>query len=275
MRAAAACALGDDVALWCHTTAQQLGLADPAKQRLLAAAQHHLASVQTQSQPTVCKPVGQLVGREAALASGLKTSSDDSSQPGSSCRDRSTACDGQLQDSEAALAAAEPDDDAQDDEQAKRDQPASGQQLRASAEGDTVGARPGAFAQGHSNTVSGHSQRTLDEHEQRLGACQEKGAVECADAVSIEAKQPESAISQTEHQAAQAGHCIDEADQCDMQGQAAAELAGGGDSRAASQMPHAVDSDGEAGLPAVGAVQRQLNARRACAHLQQMLQVRL
>ena len=274
MRAAAACALGDDVALWCHTTTQQLGLANPAKQRLLAAAQLQLASVQRQSQPMVCNPVGQLTGpdRGRALASGLKTSSDDSSQPGSSCRDRSAACDGQLQDSEAATAAAEPDDDTQDDEQARRDQPASGQQLRASAEGDAVGARPGAFAHGHSDTVSGQSQRTLDE-QQRPGAFQERGAVECAVAEAIEAEQPGRGFSQTEHQAAQAGQCADEPDQCDMQGQAAAELAGGCDSQTASQRQ--CTGHVEADLSRASALQRQMDARRACVQLQQMLQVRL
>ena len=97
----------------------------------------------------------------------------------------------------------------------------------------------------------------------------------CAVAGANGAEQPESSVRQTEHQAAQAGHCIDGADQCDLQGQAAAELAGGGDSQAASQMPHALDSDSEAGLPTADAVQRQLNARRACVQLQQMLQVRL
>lgn len=50
MRAAAACALGDDVALWCHTITQQLCLTDPANQHVIAAAQHHIASKEQQQQ---------------------------------------------------------------------------------------------------------------------------------------------------------------------------------------------------------------------------------
>ena len=46
MRAAAACALGDDVTLWCHSASQQLNLLDPGRQRLIAAAQDHLPAGQ-------------------------------------------------------------------------------------------------------------------------------------------------------------------------------------------------------------------------------------
>jgi len=84
VRAAVACALRDDVTLWCHTASHQLSLADPANQRLLAAARRHLASEHQQSRHAAHeqrdKPAQ--LGREAAFASGLVSSSDDSSQCG-------------------------------------------------------------------------------------------------------------------------------------------------------------------------------------------------
>ncbi|KAL3131265.1 hypothetical protein ABBQ38_000562 [Trebouxia sp. C0009 RCD-2024] len=50
VRAAAACALGDDIALWCHAITHQLLLTQPASQRLLAVAHRHFASQHQQQQ---------------------------------------------------------------------------------------------------------------------------------------------------------------------------------------------------------------------------------
>lgn len=84
MRAAAACALADDVALRCHTISQQLNLTDPTNQRLIAAAQQHIALRQTQQPNAAAAPRGQAVPvqqrcTDRAQSSGLMTSSDDSS----------------------------------------------------------------------------------------------------------------------------------------------------------------------------------------------------
>ena len=83
VRAAAACALGDDVALWYHAISQQLNLSDDNNERLLAAAQMHIAA----------QPKQQLAGQRGACgqdrraqhgrtdrapSSGFMTDSDDS-----------------------------------------------------------------------------------------------------------------------------------------------------------------------------------------------------
>ena len=86
VRAAAACALGDDVVLWCHAIAQQLCLTDPANQCLIAAAQRHIAAKSQQQQQAACTlkawdaPAGaQHRHTDRAQSGGLMTSSDDSS----------------------------------------------------------------------------------------------------------------------------------------------------------------------------------------------------
>ena len=56
MRAAAACALADDVATWVHAATQQLALNDAANQRLLTAAQQHLNQQQRQQQQQQLPP---------------------------------------------------------------------------------------------------------------------------------------------------------------------------------------------------------------------------
>ena len=83
MRAAAACALGDDVTLWCHTASHQLSLSDPANQRLLTGAQRHLAlhhqRQQTQSAPA--QPAVLQHGlQDRAASHGLATNSNDGGQ---------------------------------------------------------------------------------------------------------------------------------------------------------------------------------------------------
>ena len=91
VRAAAACALGDDVTLWCHAASQQLNLSDPASQRLLAAAQQHLSAQprpgSVHSRQTVPTQAGHVAGQVAMQgptmrASGLVTSRDGTSTVG-------------------------------------------------------------------------------------------------------------------------------------------------------------------------------------------------
>lgn len=81
VRAAAACALGDDIALWCHAITQQLCLTDPANQRVIAAAQRHIASQQqAASTRETCQASAGAQHRctDRAQSGGLLSSSDDS-----------------------------------------------------------------------------------------------------------------------------------------------------------------------------------------------------
>ena len=83
VRAAAACAVGDDVTLWCHTASHQLSLSDPANQRLLTAAQRHLAPHQQrqQTQSAPAQPAGLQHGlQDRAASHGLATNSNDGGQ---------------------------------------------------------------------------------------------------------------------------------------------------------------------------------------------------
>ena len=86
MRAAAACALGDDVLLWCHAIAQQLCLTDPANQCLTAAARRHIASKSQQRQQAAstgeawdAQASAQHRRTDRAGSGRLMTSSDNSS----------------------------------------------------------------------------------------------------------------------------------------------------------------------------------------------------
>ena len=88
MRAAAACALDDDVVLWCHAITQQLCLTDTANQRLIAAAQRHIAIKNHQQQQEQAASIGEAWDAPAgaqhrhtdrAQSGGLMTSSDDNS----------------------------------------------------------------------------------------------------------------------------------------------------------------------------------------------------
>ena len=86
VRAAAACALGDDVVLWCHAIAHQLCLTHPANQCLIAAAQRHIAAKSQQQQQAACTqkawdaPAGaQHRHTDRAQSGGLMSSSNDSS----------------------------------------------------------------------------------------------------------------------------------------------------------------------------------------------------
>ena len=146
MRAAAACALGDDVTLWCHTASHQLSLADPGNQRLLVAAQCYLASEHQQSRQAVHEQRGRpaQLGREAAFASGLVTSSDDSSQSGDLNVEKSAAVNRNVQNGTAN----QPDEEAGDAKQTEQDCTATAQQLRMASQGNDAGPGQGSCVPG-------------------------------------------------------------------------------------------------------------------------------
>ncbi|KAL0019633.1 hypothetical protein WJX77_006506 [Trebouxia sp. C0004] len=146
VRAAAACALGDDVTLWCHTASQQLSLADPANQRLLVAAQRHLTSEHQHSRQRVYEQRGRpaQLGREAAFASGLVTSSDDSSQSDDLNMARNAEVNRNVQNGTAS----QHHEEALDTRQTEQYCTTASQQLRGSSQGNEPGPGQGNCALG-------------------------------------------------------------------------------------------------------------------------------
>ncbi len=275
VRAAAACALGDDVTLWCHTASHQLNLADPANQRLLVAASRHLASEHQQSRQAVYEQRGRRaqLGREAAFASGLVTSSDDSSQSGDLNTGRSAEVNKNVQNGTAS----QPDEEALDTRQTEQDCSTTAQQLKISSQGNEAGPRQGSCALGQHLAALKQAPCApgVYSHSSEDENLQEKPALELAAVQDNYAQAADHQDEQAHHHAEQLPDSFDQADdharQAGQNGAATQHINKQANHAAASMQP---TTDAQEGRHKHSAVQTQLKVKRLSLRLCQMLQVR-
>lgn len=274
MRAAAACALGDDVILWCHTASHQLRLADPANQRLLVAAHCHLASEHQQSRQAVYeqrnKPAQ--LGREAAFASGLVTSSDDSSQCGDLNVDRNAEVNRIVQNGTASPN----DEEAEDAQQTKQDCTTTAQQLRVSSQGNGADPRQGSCALGQPTAAFRHAPAAPGMYSHISEHLQKQPALELAAVRDNYAQAADRQDEQANHHTEQV---LDSSDQADDHARQA------GQNRAAAepineQANHAAAllqpiADAQEGRHKDSAAQTPQKVKRLSLQLRQKLQVRM
>jgi len=274
VRAAVACALRDDVTLWCHTASHQLSLADPANQRLLAAARRHLASEHQQSRHAAHeqrdKPAQ--LGREAAFASGLVSSSDDSSQ----CGDLNVERDAEANRNAQNGIASQHDEEAGDAKQAGQDCPTTAQQLRVSSQGNDAGPKQGNCVPGQHLAALRQAPGGPGVYSHTSEHLQKQPALELAAVHDNYAQAADHQDEQADHLAEQMPDFSDQADdharQAGQNGAATQHINEQANYAAASLQP---TTDAQEGWHKDNAAQTQLKVRRLSLQLRQKLQVRM
>jgi len=273
VRAAAACALGDDVTLWCHTASHQLSLADPANQRLLAAARRHLASEHQQSRHAAHeqrdKPAQ--LGREAAFASGLVSSSDDSSQSGDLHVERSAEVNRDVQN----VVATPHVEEAEDVQHTEQDCTTTAQQLRMSSQGNDAGPRQGTSIPGQHLAALRQAPGAPGVYSHSSEHLQKQPALEPAAVHDNYAQAADHQDEQADHLAEQmpdfSDQAADHARQAGQKGAATQPIHEQVSHAAASLQP---TTDAQEGRRKDNAVQTQLKVRRLSLQLREKLQVR-
>ena len=268
VRAAAACALGDDVTLWCHTASHQLSLADPANQLLLVAAQIHLASEHEQSRHAVREQRGRpaQLGREAAFASGLVSSSDDSSQCGDVHVERNAGVNRNVQNGVASPH----DEEAEDGKQTEQDCTATAEQLRMSSQGNDAGPGQGNCVPGQQSAALRQAPGVPGLYSHSSERLQKQPALELAAVHDNYAQAADHQDEQADHLAEQMPDSSDQADDHARQA---------GQNGAATQPINEQANHAAASLQPTNdalkdsAVQTQLKVRRLSLQLRQKLQV--
>ena len=274
MRAAAACALGDDVTLWCHTASHQLSLADPANQRLLHAAQCHLASEHQQSRHAVHEQRGRpaQLGREAAFASGLASSSDDSSRSGDLNVVRNAEVNRDVQNGIASPH----DEEAEGGKQTEQDCTATAEQLRMSSQGNDAGPGQGNCVPGQHFAALRQAPGVPGLYSHSSERLQKQPALELAAVHDNYAQAADHQDEQADHLAEQMPDFSDQADdharQAGQNGAATQHINEQANYAAASLQP---TTDAQEGWHKDNAAQTQLKVRRLSLQLRQKLQVRM
>ncbi len=274
VRAAAACALGDDVTLWCHIASHQLSLKDLANQRVLVAAQCHLASEHQQSRQAVHEQRGRpaQLGREAAFASRLVSSSDDSSQSGDLNVERNVEVNRNVQNGIAIPH----DGEAGDVKQTDQDRITAAQQLRMSSQGSDAGPGQGDCVPGQHFAASRQAPGAPGVYSHSSEHLQKQPALElaavrdnCAQAADHQDEQADHHAEQMPDSSDQVG---DHARQAGQNSAATQPINEQANHAAASLQPPA---DAEEGRRKDNVVQTQLKIRRLSLQLRQKLQVRI
>ena len=274
VRAAAACALGDDVTFWCHTGSHQLSLADLANQRLLVAAQRLLASEHQQSRQAVYEQRGRpaQLAREAAFTSGLVTSSDDSSQSGDVNVERNAEVNRNVQNATAN----EPDEHAEDAKQTEQDCTTNAQQLRTSSQGNDAGPRQGRCVPGQHPAALRQVPGAPGMYSHSSESPQKQPALELAAVHDNYAQAADHQDEPADHHAEQMPDSSDQADdharQAGQQGAATQHINEQASHAAALLQPTA---DAQEGRRKDNAAQTQLKVKRLSLQLRQKLQVRI
>ena len=274
VRAAAACALGDDVTLWCHTASHQLSLADPANQRFLHAAQCHLASEHQQSRHAVHEQRGRpaQLGREAAFASGLASSSDDSSRSGDLNVVRNAEVNRDVQNGIASPH----DEEAEGGKQTEQDCTATAEQLRMSSQGNDAGPGQGNCVPGQHFAALRQAPGVPGLYSHSSERLQKQPALELAAVHDNYAQAADHQDEQADHLAEQMPDFSDQADdharQAGQNGAATQHINEQANYAAASLQP---TTDAQEGWHKENAAQTQLKVRRLSLQLRQKLQVRM